>query len=127
MRTDNLKNGAISKHNGDLHGSMARFTCNPGYELIGPNRTLCHAPSANSSWPQAPKCVGIIIVRFCLWCWLALLNSYLHNLFGLITRSIRLHWSYTYASYIHFVSPVLIGALTHGHSIKSTLRCINNM
>ena len=57
-------NGAVSKSNGDYHGSKATFTCNDGFKLNVATPITCSAASANAAWPARlppPQCTGLFV------------------------------------------------------------------
>ena len=59
---ESLANGDFTKSNGDLHGSVATFTCDNGFELVGGASITCSAASADTPWPTAqPTCAGALL------------------------------------------------------------------
>ena len=55
---DLIVNGSFSKSRGDVHDSVANFTCDNGFELVGNASITCNALSADAPWPTAPGCTG---------------------------------------------------------------------
>ena len=44
-------NGAVSKSDLDKHLSIATFSCDAGYELLGTQSVTCFAESSDEAWP----------------------------------------------------------------------------
>ena len=60
----NVENGDISKSDGDMHGSVATFSCDDGFALTGTASVTCSAENAHTPWPtpeQKPECTGMSI------------------------------------------------------------------
>ena len=55
---DSIANGKFVKSRGDLHDSVASFSCNTGFKLVGDASITCSAASADAPWPTAPGCTG---------------------------------------------------------------------
>ena len=52
----NPDNGMVTLINGTLEGAVARYTCEPGFELIGDNLRVC---GNNATWlGPLPMCSG---------------------------------------------------------------------
>ena len=61
---DSLVNVKFVKSNGDLHDSVANFTCDTGFALIGNASIICKAANADAPWPTiAPGCTGAYLRR----------------------------------------------------------------
>lgn len=58
---DSLANGEFVKSNGDLHGSVANFTCNDRFILFGSSSITCDAPIEDAPWPSVTaSCIGVL-------------------------------------------------------------------
>ena len=58
---ESLANGDFTKSNGDLHGSVATFTCKDRYILFGPSSITCDAPIEDAAWPSViASCIGVL-------------------------------------------------------------------
>ena len=58
---DSFANGEFVKSNGDLHGSVANFTCNDRFILFGPSSITCDAPTEDAPWPSVTaSCIGVL-------------------------------------------------------------------
>ena len=58
--------GAVTKSDGDNHGSEATFSCDDGFTFNGANPITCDAASADADWPApntTPQCTRKLFVR----------------------------------------------------------------
>ena len=53
---DDIKNGDVAQHNPALVGSVAVYTCNKGFKLVGPSRRVCLRDGSYTD--REPLCAG---------------------------------------------------------------------
>ena len=55
-RLNDINNGDVAQHNPALIGSVAVYTCNRGFKLVGPSRRVCLRDGSYTD--REPVCVG---------------------------------------------------------------------